>query len=104
MQPIRKQLIFKSGAVCGIFNTLIQSIKQTPGYKDEYPVAFLQDRQKSEESMTNRKELDVVQLIVLDVNMLEMVNDYAWETYMEMHCGYAPQKQTILKKLQSGLK
>ena len=81
------------------FNTLIQSIKQTPGYKDEYPVAFLQDRQKSEASMTNRKELDVVQLIVLDVNMLEMVNDYAWETYMEMHCGYAPQKADNIEEI-----
>jgi len=74
------------------FTVLENSIRQTPGYRDEYPVAFLQDRQKVEVSMTDMKEFDIVQLIGYDTNLLEMVNDYNWEIYMARYCGYQPLK------------
>lgn len=83
------------------FSTLATTIKLTPGYKDEYPVAFLQERQKSESTLAIMDEFKIVQLVGYDKSMLEMINDYNWEIYMERYCGYNPQKADNIEEIEN---
>lgn len=90
------------------FTTLVTQIKSVDGYKDDMPVAFIKTTGDSydlnDKSMFDCNWYDRVTLYSADWNMNKWVTDYAWEKYMNYHCGFAPeivQDTSELKELEA---
>lgn len=71
------------------FTTLITKIKSTSGYKDEYPVAYINAGSISDESLHNIQCFEEIRIQPW-VGTVDTVNDYVWWEYMELWCGYGP--------------
>jgi len=71
------------------FNTLIASIKNTEGYKDEYPVLFINSMDKTDSSL---KSFEDFEALPEDPRreLQDYLNDFMWQEYMAVWCGYYP--------------
>lgn len=77
------------------FTTLVTQIKSVEGYKDDMPIAIIKTSGDSydlnDKSMFSCDFHNRVTLYSADWNMNKWVTDYAWEEYMNYHCGFAPE-------------
>lgn len=71
------------------FNTLVTSIKNVEGYRDEYPVLFLNQGNIAD---TTIKQFDEFNGIPEDPNreMKDYLNDFMWQEFMGTWCGFDP--------------
>ncbi|GKG99045.1 hypothetical protein CE91St54_09770 [Hungatella hathewayi] len=71
------------------FTTLITHIKSTDGYDDNLPLAFIGINQ--DHSITDMPAFSNIEITAYDWNLNDWINDYAWQEYMALHCGYKPE-------------
>lgn len=77
------------------FTTLVTRIKSVEGYKDEYPVLYVNPRGISDISLEEIEQFSEIRNDPYwDLN--HYVNDFAWIKFMEVWCGYAPE-YTMMK-------
>lgn len=77
-------------SVISYYNTMITKIKNTEGYKSEYPVAYINEMNISDKSLTWAWEF--TPLIMSPYwGYQRVVNDYAYRSFMRYWCGFAPQ-------------
>ena len=70
------------------FTTLVTRIKSTEGYKDEYPVAYINERSKRDFQV---KELSFRDYSVLPYkSTYALLNSYAWRKFVASWCGFTP--------------
>lgn len=83
------------------YTNLIGTIKNCSGYDDELPVAFLNIERISDDSMPSGDKFNV-SLMALGFDMRQVVGDYSYKQYLEIHCGYAPSylEKTELEKIK----
>lgn len=81
------------------FNQLISRIKSTDGYKDEYPVVYLNEMHIQDETITHMPELDDITFIPY-WSTSWLVNNYQWRQYMKVWCGFEP-KEASASELSS---
>ena len=82
---------FQQSQAISYFTRLVSHIESVKGYNPEYPVAFLNERNKQGFSAPKIPEFDEIHLLpyyFTDQNL--MINNYAWKSFMRMWCGYAP--------------
>lgn len=76
------------------FTTLITRIKSAEGYKDEYPVLYVNPGSISDKSLEKLEPLSEIQNAPYwDLNFY--VNDFAWIRFMAVWCGYSPEYTTV---------
>lgn len=68
--------------------TMITRIQSTPGYREDMPVAFLNDQEKSDMNWADIPELDfiVYEPYTWDIQ----INSESWTGFMKYYCGYEP--------------
>ena len=70
------------------FTTLITRIKSIEGYKDEYPVVYINERSK--------RDFTIKEMSFYDYNVLPhrttyaLLNSYSWRAFMANWCGFSP--------------
>lgn len=69
---------------------LAAQIKATEGFRDDLPVAFLNQEEISDQSLYNIGELDFILLAPYSGDILEYLNSYALRNFMERWCGFGP--------------
>ncbi|MCM1251829.1 MAG: glucosyltransferase domain-containing protein [Clostridium sp.] len=69
--------------------TLVTRIKSSKGYKDEYPVIW-SGNYISDASIWESSEWQNIKLGYAGVGMIDMINNYAWQAFMNQHVGYNP--------------
>lgn len=78
---------FRQEAAIRYFSTLITRIESTEGYKDEYPIAFINEFQKA-------NSIDYVTTYydypITNPYAAAIVNSYNWKAFMSKWCGYYP--------------
>ncbi|MBQ6587164.1 MAG: glucosyltransferase domain-containing protein [Butyrivibrio sp.] len=75
------------------FNTLITQIKETDGYRENMPVAYVNEGQIQDAMLNtgdNRHLADIVLEPYYDV--YGYVNCYSWKSFMWQWCGFAPER------------
>ena len=93
------------------FTTMVTRIKSVPGYKDDYPVAYINEYEKNDASIPYFYKLDRLPKIY-PYNMADLVsiydrkaiiktprtphygqliNNYAWKLFVQTWCGYIPE-------------
>lgn len=70
------------------FTTLITEIKSTEGYTDEMPVVYINEFNKTEESLTYNPQFSGINILPYRGDTL--INNYNWRNFMKMWCGYSP--------------
>lgn len=71
------------------FTSFITQIKSTSGYKDEYPVAYINAGNIKDKTIYEFKELSDIKISSY-VGMNAYINDYVWFLYMARWCGFNP--------------
>jgi len=69
--------------------TLVTQIKSTDGYKDEYPVVFMNQCNIQDMTVYDMPELSHINIITY-ADMEGYINSYVWTIYMNRWCGYNP--------------
>ena len=70
------------------FTVLQSRIQSIPGYKDDYPVVFVNEFDKMEQTVTHTEQFDSIHIFPYQINLL---NNYNWVNFMKMHVGYSPE-------------
>ncbi|MBQ9211771.1 MAG: glucosyltransferase domain-containing protein [Clostridia bacterium] len=70
--------------------TLATQIKSTEGYRDDLPVAFMNQEQISDQTLYHMQELDFILLTPYDGTLGDYLNSYGWRKFMERWCGFSP--------------
>ena len=92
-----KAEILQSEAI-SYFTTLITQIKSTEGYTDETPIIYLNEYNKKDNSLPGVPKFEPIYLIPYgdggqeNVNIYggeSLINDYLWEAFMRMWCGFS---------------
>lgn len=81
------------------FTTLITQIKSTEGYTDSLPIAFI--GYNHDNSITNMPAFNNIEITAYNWNLNDWLNDYAWQEYMSLHCGYKPEIVTDTSQIAS---
>mgnify|MGYP003291305528 CR=1 FL=1 len=81
------RLEMRQEAAIRYFTTLITRIESTEGYKDEYPVAYINEFEKKNDVDRIYTEYDYP---VTNPFNAEIVNAYNWYRFMEYWCGFDP--------------
>ena len=71
------------------YTTLITRIKSVEGYKDEYPVIYINENNIKDLSATELEEFEPIKLAYLN-NYEDGINNYAWRYFLDKWCGYNP--------------
>ena len=72
------------------YTTLATRIKSTEGYRDELPVAWVNENESQDLSLYNIDELDFLKISGYEANIQEYVNSWAWEEFAARWCGFRP--------------
>lgn len=70
------------------FNVLQARIQSVPGYKDNYPVVWVNRYDKSRLNVTKTEQLKNINIPPYYDDLLD---DYTWVEFMSLHCGYSPE-------------
>lgn len=75
------------------YTVLISQIKNAEGYRDEIPVVIIGENNIVDKSCTenNLYYLQNSRYLFLDEDMKEMINNYAWKSYISNYLGYSPE-------------
>lgn len=79
------------------FTTLVTRIKSTEGYKDEYPVLYVNPGNISDLSLEKQEHFSEIRNDPY-WDLDRYVNDFAWIRFMGVWCGYAPKYSIIETK------
>lgn len=79
------------------FTTLVTRIKSTEGYKDEYPVLYVNPGNISDLSLEKQAHFSEIRNDPY-WDLDRYVNDFAWIRFMGVWCGYAPKYSIIETK------
>lgn len=69
--------------------TLVTRIKSVPGYKDEYPVTFVNTGKNRDKTITKIEEFDDLNLAG-SRRLRTTVKDYASRSFINTWCGFSP--------------
>ena len=92
-----KAEILQSEAI-SYFTTLITQIKSTEGYTDETPIIYVNEYNKKDNSFQGTPKFEPIYLIPYgdggqdNLNIYggeSLINDYLWESFMRMWCGFS---------------
>ena len=72
------------------FTTLITRIKSTEGYADELPVAWLNENQIHDTTVTAEKRFDTTRYLPYAFDASGYINDWNWKNFMAQWCGFSP--------------
>ncbi len=72
----------------GYFNRLITRIQMTEGYSADMEIAFINEFNKDEETLSLRYLFDEEGYRIAAYNYSSLINMYNWKKYMEMWCGF----------------
>ncbi len=70
------------------FNVLISRIQQTEGYTKDMPVEYINPLAKNDEDFSGEQRFNPIWLPPYNGNSI--INDYSWEEFMKMWCGFDP--------------
>ena len=73
------------------YTTLATQIKSTPGYRDELPVAWVNENESRDLSLYNIDELDFLMISGYEANIQDYVNSWAWKEFAARWCGFRPE-------------
>lgn len=73
------------------YTCMINSIKQTKEYKDEYPVAFIGDFNFEDETIYYNPDIRNIRVTGYNAESLKNMLIYRPIEYMKINCGYSPQ-------------
>ena len=76
----------KQQRLISYFSELVADIHETENYKAEYPVVFINEREKNDVSFDCQQYFDNVD----QPYQKNLVNDYAWKEFMKIWIGYNP--------------
>ena len=82
------QATFRQQRMISYFTTLITQIKNAEGYKDEYPVVYLNEFGKNDSSVRDMPTLEPA--IPPYWGTRWAISSYAWKEFMSYWCAYAP--------------
>ena len=82
--------VFQQQQAITWFSALAARIKTTEGYRDDLPVAFLNQGEITDQSVYQIQELDFIHLTPYEKGTMENLNSYAWRAFMERWCGFSP--------------
>ncbi len=84
--------IFAQQEAISYLTTLITQIKETEGYKDEYPVAFVNAKHISDTSVKPGDDgaLSDITYNTYRFDVIGYINSYSWLKFMQQWTGYAP--------------
>ena len=71
------------------FNQMVSAIKTTEGYKDEYPVVFLNTDGIKDKNVREIGELNALNISPY-FNMDGFMNSYIWQVFVDRWCAYKP--------------
>ena len=83
-----KMNLYQQRAI-GYFTTLSTQIKSTEGYRDEYPVAVINEFHINDSSISDDERMESVSITPYR-NMENLINNYAWKEFMAKWVGYKP--------------
>lgn len=72
------------------YSGLTTQIKSTPGYSDELPVTFVNERHINDKSFSEEERLEFVKIAPYQ-SLDFMVNNYMWKEFMATWVGYKPE-------------
>ena len=72
------------------YTELIARVKSAKGYRDDLPVAWVNRYNLKDRTMYNMEELNFLRLATYDYDMSEYINNYAWERFLAVWCGFRP--------------
>lgn len=72
------------------YTCMINSIKQTKEYKDEYPVAFIGDFDFEDETIYHNPDIKNITVTGYNAESLKNMLIYRPIEYMKINCGYSP--------------
>lgn len=90
------KIVFSQEEAKSYFTTLVTRIKSTEGYKDEYPVAFINIYDSSDSTVTDIPEFDAIRM-PNNKGMSVLVSDYAYFDFLNRWCGFSPVKADSLQ-------
>ena len=74
------------------FTSLVSNIKDSDGYRDEYPVAFVNEKSITDTSLQSGDDgnMSNIGYLPYSKNVNGYVNDYTWIKFMKQWTGYSP--------------
>ena len=72
------------------FSTMVTRIKSIEGYSDELPIAFVNQMQITDTSITQNPQFEAVNIIPYEKEADDLVNNYVWQFYLNNWLGYSP--------------
>ncbi len=82
------------------YTTLVTRIKSAEGYRDELPVAWLNDGENTDLSLYNMDEFNFLYMSGYDADIQDYVNNWAWEAFLKRWCGFGPSKVYVTDSLE----
>lgn len=85
---------FKADLLCkqttSYYNVLLGQIKNCKGYSDEFPVVVIGENRISDQTLTVNNINYNIKLPVVEGDLADFVNNYAWKSYLSNYMGYSP--------------
>ena len=72
------------------FTTLTTQIKSTAGYRDEYPVVFINEQNISDKTLPKVPEWEEVKMLPVNQEVSSLLNSYNWRKFVRNWCGFDP--------------
>lgn len=84
---IATKSVFIQERTFSYFTSLIANIKGTPGYKDEFPVVFLNEGKIDDLNVVN---INFPNIVVAGQYYQHLINSYSWSEFVKNWCAYSP--------------
>ena len=81
---------FAQTSAISYFTTLITQIKSTDGYKDDYPVIYLNAGAKSDKNVLEMKQWTEIRMLPVVGSVKDVINDYSWLRFINHWCAFHP--------------
>ena len=91
---------FEQQQAVSYYTTLITRIKSTPGYRDDLPVAYINERNIGDRSLYNIDELNLTFIAPYNADIRNYVNSYSWRRFMGRWCGFLQEEVKETEFLQ----
>lgn len=94
------RLSFMQEKLISYQTTLVTRIKSSEGYKDEYPVIWVGENDIGEnyiKDVSTRESAawENIKLGYAGVDWSQLINNYAWKSFMNEHVGYNPETASV---------
>lgn len=81
---------FAQQSAISYFTTLITQIKSTEGYKDDYPVIYLNAGAIADKSIQESSAWLAIRMLPVVGGVKEVINDYSWLKFINNWCAFRP--------------